>query len=130
MYVLVIDDDISVAEVIRRVLTNEGHRCALATSTDEADQILACGGVDAQTLDLTMPGRDGLDWLEIVAGRDPVLARRTLVVTGNVVDRDDLNRIRRCGAGYLAKPFRLETLVEALRQQVRERESSLPSPVD
>jgi CheY-like chemotaxis protein len=120
LHVLVIDDEKAVADLIRRVLSDAGHQCTLAASTDEADGILSIGGIDALTLDLAMPETRGLDWLETLAARDPALAQRTLVVSGSA-SQGDLERLRRWGAGFLAKPFKLEQLAEAFAKQIAPR---------
>jgi DNA-binding NarL/FixJ family response regulator len=70
------------------------------------------------TLDLSMPGRGGLDWLEGVALSRPYLARKTLIITGMELCPESVSRLTRCGAGVLAKPFTIEHLVEAVRCQL------------
>jgi DNA-binding NarL/FixJ family response regulator len=75
--------------------------------------------VDAVTLDLCMPGQPGMNWLEEIALSRPDLARSTLVVTGSHLDAELVERLARCGAGVLAKPFTLEHLAEAVRSQIQ-----------
>jgi two-component system KDP operon response regulator KdpE len=116
--ILVIEDEIQVAEMIERVLERLGNRCVRACNTEVAEQLLARTCVDAVTLDLGMPGRGGLPWLEQVAAARPQIARRTLVITGQQLDAESVERVARCGAGVLAKPFTLANLSDALRGQV------------
>ena len=70
------------------------------------------------TLDLCLPGRDGLSILEELAAERPDLARQTLVITGSLVDAETVTRVSACGAGMLAKPFSLEGLHQAMSSQV------------
>jgi DNA-binding NtrC family response regulator len=116
--VLVVDDEPYVAELIQQTLESEGHRCITAACTDEAGRAIEAGGVEAMTLDLCMPGGRAVGWLETLAGDHPDLARRTLVVSGSNVTARDRERIEACGAGFLAKPFRLERLKDAFRGQI------------
>lgn len=116
--ILVIEDEAHVAELIRTILEEMGAVCLLARSADEADRILAGQAVDGVTLDLGMPGRDGLEWLGSVAGRDPALARRTLVITGMHLAADTIASVARYGAGILAKPFTVDGLQEAVWLQL------------
>jgi len=118
MKVLVVEDESQMAEMLEAALANLGISCFLAHSADHADQLLSQHTVDAVTLDLSMPGRGGLDWLESVASSQPELARKTLVITGVELEADLIERVAHCGAGVLVKPFTLETLGEAVRTQL------------
>lgn len=118
MNILVIEDELSVAEMICRSLEALGNSCVVAHDADRADDLLRSREVDAVTLDLGMPGRSGLDWLETVASLRPDLARKTLVITGQVLESRAVERLARCGAGLLAKPFTLDHLREAVRVQL------------
>ena len=118
MRVLVVDDEPYVAELIQQTLESEGHRCIAAASSDEAGRAIDAGGVEAMTLDLGMPGGRVIEWFEALTRNHPDLARRTLVVSGaNVTDLEQ-ERIAACGAGFLAKPFRLERLKDSFRGQI------------
>jgi len=116
--ILVIEDEAHVADLIRTILEEMGNFCLLARSAEEADRILAGHSVDGVTLDLGMPGRGGLEWLGTVAGRDPLLARRTLVITGMQLAAETIRRLTGYGAGVLAKPFTVDGLQEAVSSQL------------
>ena len=118
MRILVVEDEIVVAEMIRRALERLGNACVVAASTERADAELSCQAVDALTLDLTLPGTPGLEWLEELAAFRPDLARRTLVVTGRTPEAEVAERVAACGAGLLIKPFTLESLADAVRSQL------------
>ena len=118
MNILVVENEADIAEVLQRALERLGNSCILAESADRADELLERNAVDAVTLDLGMPGRGGLEWLEAVAGRQPELARKTLVITGLPLESESITRVARCGAGVLAKPFTLDGLNAAMRAQI------------
>jgi DNA-binding response OmpR family regulator len=118
MRFLVIEDECQVAELIRRMLEGLGNNCIVAGDAEAADRMLDRETIDAVTLDLGMPGRSGLDWLERIAGHRPDLARRTLVITGRMLEADCVERLARCGAGVLAKPFNQAALADAVRTQI------------
>jgi DNA-binding response OmpR family regulator len=118
MKILVVEDERRVAKMLCRALERLGNDCVCAHDAATATEILREQPVDAVTLDLYMPGQPGLDWLEEVSGTRPGLARKTLVITGGDLDADLVERLARCGAGVLAKPFTLETLGEAVRSQI------------
>ena len=117
MRVLVVEDDRHVAELIARGLSEIGISCIVAEDVESAERLLPATRVDGLTLDLGMPGRHGLDWLETVARERPDLARRTVVITGLDLGPEVAQRLARCGASVLAKPFTLEGLHRAVRSQ-------------
>jgi DNA-binding response OmpR family regulator len=118
MRFLVVEDEAAVAEVLRRSLEHLGNSCLLANDAARADLLLQDHRIDAVTVDLGMPDRSGLDWLEAVAANRPELARRALVITGQPLEPGVVERVGRCGAGVLAKPFTLESLADAVRSQI------------
>ena len=118
MKILVVEDELSVAELLRRALENMGNACCMAANAEDADRVLNEQVIDGVTLDLGMPGRDGLDWLEGMAQARPELAQKTLVITGQELAPESVARLARCGAGMLAKPFTLDDLSEAVRVQL------------
>jgi DNA-binding NtrC family response regulator len=126
MNILVVEDETSVAEMLSKMLEELGNSCFIADGAAAADRVLAERRVDAVTLDLCMPGKDGLAWLEEVAGRRPDLARRTLVITGQHPEAQLVERLARCGAGLLAKPFTLDRLHDAVRCQIDHGRTSRP----
>ena len=118
MKILIVEDEPAVAEMIERALLALGKSCVVAHNTDEARNLLAEQQIDGVTLDLAMPGQNGLDWLEGIADSHPELARRTLVITGKWLEGDCAERVARCGAGMLAKPFTLAALHAAVDGQI------------
>jgi DNA-binding response OmpR family regulator len=126
MTILVVEDEPTVAEMLCRALQSLGdHTCVHAPDAPTATRLLQEYPVDAVTLDLGMPGQSGLNWLEGVARARPELARSTLVITGSHLDATLVQRLARCGAGVLAKPFTLDHLGEAIRSQIA-RPGALP----
>lgn len=115
---LVVEDEAYIAELIQVALELWGNSCSLAHSAEQADRLLHEQPVQALTVDVGMPDRSGLDWLEAVARARPELARRALVITGTELERKSVERVARCGAGVLTKPFTIERLKDAVRTQI------------
>jgi two-component system KDP operon response regulator KdpE len=118
MTVLVVEDEVYVADLIQVILEDLGNSCVLARNAFEAERLLDAHIVDAMTLDLGLPDRHGLDLLESVGDSRPDLARSTLVITGMPLEPPTLERVARHGASLLAKPFTVDALQEAFRSQV------------
>ena len=116
--ILVVDDEPAVRESLRRALKLEGYEVELAEDGDVAlERLDGEAQPDALVLDVTMPGKDGLEVcraLRSSGNRMPVLM---LTARGAVDDR-----VAGLDAGaddYLVKPFALDELFARLRALLR-----------
>jgi two-component system, OmpR family, response regulator len=117
MRVLVVEDDVKMAALVRRGLVEEGLAADVARSGDDALWMAAATEYDAIVLDVMLPGADGFEVCRRLreAGRwAPVLmltARDTVEdrVTGLDAGADD----------YLTKPFSFAELLARLRALAR-----------
>ena len=66
MDILIVDDELQVAEVLAKSLAREGHSAQIANSGEEALRMLGTHEPDALFLDVSMPGMNGLDVLSQV----------------------------------------------------------------
>ncbi|MXY24585.1 MAG: response regulator transcription factor [Acidobacteria bacterium] len=113
MRLLVVEDEPKVADALRDGLESEGYDVAVETDGDAAFARLASDHFDLLLLDLTLPGRDGLDVL--------AAARRLGITTPAVAltARDTLDdRVAGLDAGaddYLVKPFAFAELLARIR---------------
>ena len=117
MRVLVVDDDPSVRESLRRSLAFNGYQVELAEDGEHALRKVASTHPDVVVLDVMMPRMDGLAACRALraAGDDvPVLM---------LTARDEVSdRVAGLDAGaddYLPKPFALEELLARLRALLR-----------
>ena len=117
MKILVVDDDNSLREQIRQVLTAQRYIVDTAINGEEALDKMFDTRFDAIILDIMMPKMDGLTVLEESrkAGIDvPVLI---LTAKGDVSDR--VKGLDLGADDYLAKPFSLDELLARLRALLR-----------
>ena len=61
MRVLVVEDELKMAGLVRRGLTEEGHAADVATTGDEALWMAEAHPYDAIVLDVMLPGRNGFE---------------------------------------------------------------------
>jgi len=111
--VLVIDDDATVHDLMRRLLSKEGLHMVAAASGEEALQLAKAIRPVAITLDVLMPGMDG--WAVLTALKaDPALADIPVIVLTIV---DDKRMGYALGAAeYVTKPIDRERLAVLLQQ--------------
>lgn len=118
--ILVVDDDIYVAELISRWLTPEGYRCDTAFDGKTALGMLAGENYDLVVTDIMMPGMSGIELLRTIKTVAPDMA--VLMVTA-VDDRETAILALQIGAyGYSVKPLdRNEILINVANALERRR---------
>ena len=105
-HVLVVEDETTMAEVLRFNLEAEGYRVTLAPDTERAGRSLDRGGVDLLVLDVMLPGQDGFAFCEARRALGDATAVLFLSARGEPEDR--IRGLRAGGDDYLAKPFHLQ----------------------
>ncbi len=115
--ILVVDDDRSLRDALRRALTLAGYDVELAESGQEGLTRIAADEPDAVVLDVGMPGIDGLDVcrrLRAAGNRVPVL-----MLTARESVEDRIDGLDAGADDYLAKPFDVGELKARLRALLR-----------
>jgi CheY-like chemotaxis protein len=111
--VLVIDDEPTVHELMRRFLAREGFRVETALNGDAGLQLAREVRPDVITLDVMMPGKDG--WTVLAALKsDPEIASIPVIM---MTITSDTNLGYSLGASdFLTKPIERENLLTVLRR--------------
>lgn len=120
--VLVIDDEMLVAESLRRVLADESE-VIVATQAAAALARLSSGEwYDVILCDIMMPGMHGVALLEHVKRDQPELAARFIFITGGIVLPHIQALLQDVSNLVLAKPLDLPALRELVRRRTRPQE--------
>ena len=114
--ILVVDDDASVRESLRKVLENEGYQVALAASGPEAVEQFENGRPDLLVLDIGLPVKNGWDTFERITNQAPVLP--IIVITGQA-NQHDLAVAAGVGA-LMEKPLDVTELLRTIRELLAE----------
>ncbi len=113
MYILVVEDERRLAQVVRRVLEEEGHTVDLSHDGEEGLAMATDGSHDVIVLDILLPGMDGFEVCRTL--RRNRMDTPVLLLTA--LDGID-DRVRGLDAGaddYLPKPFAFQELLARLR---------------
>jgi two-component system copper resistance phosphate regulon response regulator CusR len=126
MRILVIEDDPTVGQYVKRGL--EEHRWAvdLAADGEEGERRASSEAYDLIVLDMRLPGKSGLDVLQSLRAKG--FERPVLVLTAQDAVDAKVATLRAGADDYVTKPFAFEEFlarVEALARRPR----SLASPV-
>jgi two-component system OmpR family response regulator len=120
MKILVIEDDPTVGEFVRRGLEEQRWQADLVNNGLEGERIALSQPYDLIILDMRLPGRNGLDVLRTLRARG--FERPVLVLTAQDAVDAKVETLRAGADDYVTKPFAFEELlarVEALLRRPR-----------
>lgn len=106
--VLIVDDEIECAELIKNYLSKKGYIVDTALSTEEAMLKIKANQTDVVLLDIRLPGMDGIIALKAIKDIDKSII---VIMTTAVQDDTIVKEAIKLGAnGYLVKPFNISKL--------------------
>jgi two-component system, OmpR family, response regulator len=117
MRVLIVEDEMKMAGLLRRGLRNEGFAIDLADRGEDAIWMAEATDYDAIVLDVMLPGIDGFEVIRRLRAegvRSPVL-----MLTARDAVRDRVAGLDGGADDYLTKPFSYAELLARLRALVR-----------
>ena len=118
--VLVVDDDASVCEVVKELLTPTGCEVVPIADTDEAiAKLRAKETFHVLILDLKMPSMDGLTFLRAVRKFDQEIA--VIILTGFPSLQTATDAIEYDVSAYMQKPFATEDLRATVDRVARKK---------
>ncbi|MEX2606908.1 MAG: sigma-54 dependent transcriptional regulator [Kiritimatiellia bacterium] len=131
--ILVVDDDSSTRESLRRLFENE-YTVLLSKSAAEALGVLASSSVDLVLLDVIMPQKDGLTLLRELLELFPELP--VIMISASTDTRPVVEAIQTGAVDFVTKPFDIHELRQLvarsfehrrLKNRVRAMETDLSS---
>jgi PAS domain S-box-containing protein len=116
--ILVVDDELDVAQSLAEMLQDLGHQPSVAESVADALKLVDQRAFDLAFVDLRMPRLSGTELRRQIGERNAGLAARTIILTGDTVaGRDTIERHTDYGdVVVLEKPFSAEDVVAAIRR--------------
>lgn len=117
MKILVVEDEVLLAEALRDVLEGQELEVELAADGVRALSLCDTGRYDAMILDVMLPGLDGFAVAETLRKRGEGLPILMLTARGEVSDR--VAGLRAGADYYLTKPFSNEELLACLGAVMR-----------
>jgi DNA-binding response OmpR family regulator len=110
---LISDDDRDFRDALAESLQRRGFELLLASNGREALSLATQCSVDLLLLDMHMPQMTGL---ETLASLRALRIVTPCILMSAALDRQIIDRVEALEtAGFLAKPFRLQTMLEAIR---------------
>ncbi|MFN8215073.1 MAG: response regulator transcription factor [Solirubrobacterales bacterium] len=128
MHVLVVEDEVKMAALLRRGLTEQGLAVDVASSGEQGVALAGSLNYDAIVLDVILPGIDGFEacrQMRVEGVWSPVLM---LTARGTLDDR--IAGLDGGADDYLTKPFSFAELLARLRALVRRGTAERPTVLE
>ncbi|REE88534.1 DNA-binding response OmpR family regulator [Paenibacillus taihuensis] len=114
--ILITDDDIEIAELIKIYLTNEGYQVLIAGNGREAMEVIAKEDVQLMILDVMMPEMDGLEVVRAVRAQYGI---PILMLSAKAEDMDKIMGLTTGADDYMVKPFNALELIARVKSLLR-----------
>lgn len=112
--ILVVDDEISILNSLKRLFRKTGYRILLAEDGRKGLELLESTQVDLMLLDLKMPGMDGFEVLERALECRPAL--KIIIQTGHGGVQEAVKAVQKGALDFLVKGEALDVLNNRIRQ--------------
>jgi len=117
--VLLIEDEPGVMALVRETLERSGYAVVCAGSGAEALKILSSGEFLGVVSDMWTPGGvDGADVHAWIQKNRPELASKIVFITGDLAKEETLTTLRRTGAPWVEKPFRVQHFISVVQETI------------
>lgn len=117
MSILVVEDNLELTKLLRKLLSSEGFACDVVHSAEDAILLLPVRRYTAVLLDLGLPEADGYSVLRALRARG--LSTPVLMLTARGAVRERVAGLQAGADDYLVKPFAPEELIARLRALLR-----------
>jgi len=123
MRILLVEDDVSVATVLQKVLTNEHYAVDVASDGHAGWQFVSSSHYDLVVLDVVLPKLDGLAFCQRL--RECAYNMPVLLVTALDSSTKKIAGLNAGADDYITKPFEIEELLARVRALLRRVQTSV-----
>ena len=122
--ILVMEDEQSLAEGLKMVLSEQGYRVSLAVAGLRALGTLTGRDYDLLLMDLRLPDMDGMEVLRLIKETKPEI--EVIVMTGYASVVSAVESMRLGALDYLLKPFTEDELKTAVEKALKGKKEAVP----
>ncbi len=119
--ILVVEDEPSISEVCRRVLTSEEFEVDIAGNGKVAQDMVEKKQYDLCLIDIRIPGMNGKELYYWLKEKHPQQANKVIFTSGDVMGGDTQSFLEQAGRPFLPKPFtpsEIRTIVREVMRQI------------
>ncbi len=118
--ILVVDDEINMLQLFRKVLNKEGYQVTTVETAEEALQVIGTTLFDLVISDLALPGINGIDLFKAIRKDYPHLPFILITAYGTV---ESAVKAMKLGVyDYICKPFQMDELKIVIRKALHQEE--------
>lgn len=120
--VLIVDDEDSMREMLRILMTREGLEAVTAPNASDALQALSRRSFDLVISDIRMPGLSGIDLLRKIREED--LDTEVVLMTAYASTESAIEALKLGAFDYVTKPFQVDELLHTIHLALEKRSLS------
>jgi len=121
-FILVVEDDAGVADVLQKHLEREGYYCQVVISGEKALASIREHAPSLILLDRVLPGMTGDEVVRRLKADPRTRAIPVIMLTGKAEESDELVGLALGADDYIAKPFSTKLLLARIAAQLRRQE--------
>lgn len=122
MHILIIEDEYTLAELIKEKLTKDDYIVDIETDDEEGYYNALSGLYDLIILDVMLPSTNGFEILKKL--REEEIESKVIMLTAKSMLEDKLNGLENGADDYLTKPFHIEELLARVNIQLNKTSTS------
>jgi two-component system, OmpR family, copper resistance phosphate regulon response regulator CusR len=126
MRVLVVEDEVKLCSLIKKVLEENGYEVDIAYDGQIGEKLALKRDYDIIILDIIIPGINGVELCKIIKKQKPTVPIIMLTALGTTEDK--VTGLESGADDYLLKPFEFAELIARMRAVTRRAGSSQASP--
>ena len=120
--ILVVDDELSMREFLKILLTKEGYTTETAVDGEDALSKIEKNSIDLVISDIRMPGVGGLELLSTIKQSQPTLP--FIIITAFASPDDAVQAMKHGAYDYITKPFKVDEIKSVIHSALESKKNS------
>ncbi len=122
--ILILDDEVDMLTLLQTIIsTKTSHDVVASNNPLELEDLMAADAFSLVISDLKMLGRDGLEVIDLVHGRDATIPVVIITAYGSLESAQEV--VRHGAYDYITKPFRKEQVLITIERALEWRRITL-----
>ncbi|MBI3018803.1 MAG: response regulator [Deltaproteobacteria bacterium] len=114
-HILVVDDDQTTLNVLKRLFEKEGYEVTLAHDATELVQSLEFQSVELILLDVNLPWVDGFELCKLLKNHEDLKEVPVVFISGRKSEADKKHAFQLGAHDYITKPFNVQEISQTVR---------------